>query len=157
MAKKFRSFPSSSAAKTKRLGEKLAKAILYRTKKDVVVIALRGDLGAGKTTFAQGFARGLGIKKKPNSPTFVVMRRYPIRADKKSSMRFKNFYHIDAYRIKKPDTLLSPGFKKVFSEPENIVVVEWPENIKKNLPHKMIRIEFRHGKREHERNIKIAL
>ena len=56
------------------------------------VLALRGDLGAGKTTFIQGLAKGLGIRKTIVSPTFIIVRRYPVSDG-------RQFYHVDLYRL----------------------------------------------------------
>src|SRR5689334_2145033 len=75
---------------TQMLGEELAKAMQGN------ILALHGDLGAGKTTFLQGFAKGLGIKKHIISPTFIIMRTYDIPEGK---VPFKQFYHVDLYRI----------------------------------------------------------
>jgi len=66
-----------SAAQTKNLGERMAQKILKSSvNKGAVVISLKGELGSGKTTFLQGFARGLGIKNRILSPTFVLMKKY---------------------------------------------------------------------------------
>lgn len=91
------------------------------------VIALSGDLGAGKTTFAQGFAEGLGIKDRIVSPTFLIIRKYPV-PDKKSF-----FYHIDLYRMENIDLKYS-GLEEILSEPSNIVLIEWAEKISEYLP-----------------------
>jgi tRNA threonylcarbamoyladenosine biosynthesis protein TsaE len=122
-----------------------------------VVIALRGDLGTGKTTFTQGFFCGLGIKRNPISPTFVIMRRYKIPANRKSLIanRFREVYHFDAYRLKKEEDVEVLGFGKIMSDPKNIILVEWPEKIKGVLPRGTIRLDFVHGKKENERTIKI--
>lgn len=116
-----------------------------------IIIALQGNLGAGKTTFVQGFARGLGIKRRMMSPTFIIMRRFKIPRNK----RFKNLYHIDAYRIKKIDSLEAIGLEEVLADPTAIVLIEWPEKIDKALLKKAIWITFEHGKREHERVISL--
>ncbi|MCK4473942.1 tRNA (adenosine(37)-N6)-threonylcarbamoyltransferase complex ATPase subunit type 1 TsaE [Candidatus Parcubacteria bacterium] len=120
-----------SPLQTKKIGEILAKEIL-KTKplKTGFVIGLKGNLGGGKTTFLQGFAKGLGIKEKITSPTFVIMKNY------------KNFYHIDCYRIYKPKEILDLGFKKIISNPKNIVAIEWAERIKKILPKNTIWLTF---------------
>ena len=103
----------------------MAKDILAEgNKNSAVVLALSGDLGAGKTTFLQGFARGLGIKEVVNSPTFIVMKRFKIY-----DLRFKNFYHIDCYRLESEKDLEGLGFKEIISNPKNIVAIEWPEKI----------------------------
>lgn len=92
-------------------------------------IALYGDLGAGKTVFAQGLAKGLGIKRRILSPTFVFMRSYPV----KKKGREVTFYHIDLYRGENPQDFEALGLGDIFDE-NSIVVLEWPEKIQKILP-----------------------
>jgi len=119
------------AEDTQKLGEIFAKEILEMAQqKNAVVIGLQGNLGGGKTTFLQGFAKGLGIKEKILSPTFVILKR------------FDNFYHIDCYRLKNHKDILELDFKNIISDPKNIVAVEWPEKIKKALPKNSIQIQF---------------
>jgi tRNA threonylcarbamoyladenosine biosynthesis protein TsaE len=129
---------TESAEQTQKIGKDIARKIIAdRKKSKAVVIGLKGDLGGGKTTFTQGFAKGLGIKDKILSPTFVILKRFQIK-----SKQFKNFYHIDCYRLKDEKDLLELGFEEVISDPENIVLIEWPEKIKKILPKDTIIIEF---------------
>lgn len=124
---------------TQKLGESFAKEILeLPQQRNAVVFGLQGNLGAGKTTFLQGFAKGLGIKEKILSPTFVILKRFEIK-----NSSFKNFYHIDCYRLKKGKDILELDFKEIISNPKNIVAVEWPEKIKKALPKGTIFIEFK--------------
>ncbi len=129
-----------SSKETQKLGVELAKQILTRKPGiRALILALYGDLGAGKTTFIQGLAKGLGIEEKILSPTFVVMKRFEIQ-DK----IFKNFYHIDCYRLGDEKDLEILGFKEIIQNPENIVAIEWPERVKKILPKKIISIKFKH-------------
>ena len=122
---------SKSPGQTKKLGETLAKEILKEKKqKKAFVLGLKGDLGGGKTTFLQGFARGLGIKEKITSPTFIIMKK------------FSNFYHFDCYRIRKPKELLDLGFKEIISNPQNIVAIEWAEKVRKILPKEVLILTF---------------
>ena len=147
----MKKFQSYSSRETMELGVDFAKQILKRKpSRGAVVVALEGDLGAGKTTFTQGFAGGLGIRRKPSSPTFVIMRRYPIHP---RGAAFKNLYHIDAYRIKKPDALEVLGLREIFSDPASIVLIEWAERVKKILPKTVIWIKFAHGNAEHKRSV----
>lgn len=126
------SFSTGSPGQTKRVGARLAKEILKPdVRKKAAVLGLVGDLGGGKTTFLQGLAKGLGLKEKILSPTFIIMRR------------IKNFYHIDCYRIKKPKEVLDLDFKKIISNPQNIVAIEWADRIKKIMPPKTIWIHFK--------------
>ena len=104
---------TKSSTQTQKLGESLAKKL-----KGSNLICLEGDLGGGKTTFVQGLARGLGIKERITSPTFVLMKRFAInnksrlcRGFSMKSKRFTHFYHIDCYRIKNFRELLELGFK----------------------------------------------
>jgi tRNA threonylcarbamoyladenosine biosynthesis protein TsaE len=110
---------------TQALGETLAKEILQqKSQQHAVVLALQGDLGAGKTTFLQGFAKGLCVAEKITSPTFVLMKRFPLSAG-----QFKNFYHIDCYRIEEAKHLDDLGLQEILQNPENIVAIEWPERL----------------------------
>lgn len=133
-----KSFLTKNPSQTKKLGEILAKEILKTSpQKMAFVIGLEGDLGGGKTTFLQGFAKGLGIKEKILSPSFVIMKRFEAE-----DVRFKDFYHIDCYRIKKPKEILDLGFKEIISNSKNIVAVEWAERIRKIMPKGTIWIKF---------------
>lgn len=92
------------------------------------LVCLYGDLGAGKTTFVQGLAEGLGITKKIISPTFIIVRTYELAN--------KHFYHMDLYRIETENDVESLGLKEIMQDPNNIVVMEWPEKIENMLPKK---------------------
>ena len=129
---------TTNQLQTKKLGEKFAKKILKtKPREKSFVLGLEGDLGGGKTTFLQGFAKGLGIKEKILSSTFLIMRKFEIRNSK-----FENFIHIDCYRIKKPKEILALGFKEIISNPQNIVAVEWAGRIKKILPKNSLILKF---------------
>ncbi|KPJ54730.1 hypothetical protein AMJ47_03795 [Parcubacteria bacterium DG_72] len=112
------------------MAKDLVKKIPKR-KEHAFVIALKGDLGGGKTTFIQGMAKGLGIKEKILSPTFNILKKYG------------NFYHFDCYRIEKPKEILDLGFKKIIQDPKNIVVVEWADKIKKIIPKHALWLNFK--------------
>lgn len=125
---------------TERLGKKLCQEVLKRRLKErALVIALSGDLGGGKTTFLKGFARGLGIKDKILSPTFIIMRKSQIP---NPEQRFRFFYHLDCYRIEKPKEILELGFREIIADPKNIVAIEWSEKIKKILPPNTFSVKF---------------
>jgi len=130
---------TKSPAQTKKLGKILAGEFLKNPRKEALVLALIGDLGGGKTTFLQGFAKGLGIKEKILSPTFVIMKKFKIQNSK-----FKIFYHIDCYRIEKPKEILNLGFKEIISDPGNIVTIEWADRITRILPKdtKILKFKF---------------
>lgn len=139
---------SSSSAETKKFAAVIAQDLLKKGPgKNAFVVALEGDLGAGKTTFVQGFFKGLGLKRVPNSPTFILMRRTAL-----SGKKFKNIFHVDAYRTD-ADSFAALGMKEIFADPRNIVLVEWPERIKKLLPKNILKIRFTHGRHSEERRI----
>jgi len=125
---------------TQKLGEKFAKEILLSrtSQKTAVVLGLQGNLGEGKTTFLQGFASGLGVKEKILSPTFVILKHFKITKSK-----FTDFYHIDCYRLKNAKDILELDFKKIISNPKNIIAIEWLEKIKNVLPKNIIKIDFK--------------
>jgi len=138
---KKQEYLTSSSTQTKKIGEKFAKDILKKGPRNkAFVIGLVGELGGGKTTFLQGFARGLGIKEKILSPTFIIMRRFQF--NNLTIKQFNNLYHIDCYRIKKSKELLNLGFKEFLSSPQNIIVVEWADRVKKIMPENTIWIKF---------------
>lgn len=125
-------FLSKNLKETKELAKSFAKKIKrIKKNRNAIIIGLQGELGAGKTTFIQSFAKGLGIKAKITSPTFVLMKNY------------KNFYHIDCYRIKNTKDILGLDFKEIISNPKNIIMIEWAEKIRKILPKDAIWIRFK--------------
>ncbi|WP_078543040.1 tRNA (adenosine(37)-N6)-threonylcarbamoyltransferase complex ATPase subunit type 1 TsaE [Litchfieldia alkalitelluris] len=96
------------------------------------VITLEGDLGAGKTTFTKGLAKGLGITRNVNSPTFTIIKEYKGRLP---------LYHMDVYRLAESEEDL--GFDEYF-EGEGVSVVEWAELIKEYLPESRLVITITH-------------
>ncbi len=137
---------TKSFEETQALGLELAKKL-----KGGEVLALHGDLGSGKTTFMQGLAKGLGIKRNIISPTFIIMRTYAIGNDS----NIQNLYHVDLYRIASENDIDGLGLKELLGEKENIVAIEWPEKIKKVLPKNKIDIYFEYLQ-EDKRKIRIA-
>jgi tRNA threonylcarbamoyladenosine biosynthesis protein TsaE len=131
---------TKSRKETEALGSKLAGNILKeKPGRTAFVIGLEGDLGSGKTTFLQGFAKGLGIKEKVLSPTFIIFRKFRIL---RTRQQFRSFYHVDCYRLKKGKDLLELGFKEIFLNPENIVAIEWSERVQRALPDKILAVSF---------------
>lgn len=135
-------YKTTSAEQTQKIAAKLAKKFINTGG----VIALIGNLGAGKTTFTQGFAKALGIKDKIISPTFVVTRQHQFEDE-----RF--LFHIDLYRLETVD-IRSLGIEEFIALPGSIVLVEWPEKILNQLPKNTIKIEIEKTG-ETERTIRI--
>src|ERR1700693_3657775 len=106
---------SHSPAETEALGQ-----LFGRSASSGMVIALSGDLGAGKTQFVKGLARGLGISARVHSPTFTLVNEY-------GGGRLKLF-HLDLYRLETPEQILSAGIEE-FLRPDGVCVIEWAERI----------------------------
>lgn len=104
------------------------------------LIALSGDLGAGKTTFVQGIARSLGVEEHVTSPTFVIMKIYDLRGQK-----FDRLVHMDAYRLKGEQHLRALGWDVIIRDPKSLVIVEWPEKIEGGIPAEARYITFRYS------------
>lgn len=135
---------------TQKIAKILAKEIRRTATYDngALAIALDGELGVGKTTFTQGFAAGLGIKEKITSPTFLIMKKIDLHKHLLKAKNYKPkamyFYHLDCYRLKNKKDLIDLGIKNILAEPENIVLIEWAQKIKKILPKNIIKVEFKH-------------
>lgn len=131
---------SRSPAETEQIAEKLAHQLRRND-----VVALFGDLGAGKTQFTRGLARGLGVTGDISSPTFALVHSYsgPIV-----------LHHFDMYRIDGWEDLESTGFFD-YLEAGGICVVEWSENIENALPERAIRVCLDPGNTPNERRITI--
>lgn len=131
-------FITKSPEETKRAGQEFADSLIEGSRK-FVTVGLIGDLGAGKTTFVQGFSQGLGIKRVI-SPTFILMRNYEIPKSKK----FSNFYHVDLYRLEGniQDEVKNIGLLDIIRKEGNIVFIEWAEKISGLLPKNAYRMEF---------------
>jgi tRNA threonylcarbamoyladenosine biosynthesis protein TsaE len=108
-------FISHSPAETESLGEKFGRAA-----QSGFVFALSGELGAGKTQFVKGLARGLGISARVHSPTFTLVNEY-------NGGRLKLF-HLDLYRLETRTQILSAGLEE-FLEPDGVSVIEWAERL----------------------------
>lgn len=111
-----------------------------------VVLGLVGNLGAGKTTFSKIFAKKLGVSEEVVSPTFVIMKVYKTNND-----LFKEFVHIDAYRISDPLEIDKLKINQYFEKQQTLTIVEWPENIKSKMPANTIFIEILHDQNDPEK------
>ncbi|CAM3079656.1 MULTISPECIES: tRNA (adenosine(37)-N6)-threonylcarbamoyltransferase complex ATPase subunit type 1 TsaE [Leuconostoc] len=110
-----------------------------------LVIALNGDLGAGKTTFTQGFSRALGVTNRVKSPTFNIMNTY-------YTHHFP-IYHFDAYRLEETGAQ-DQGFEDYVGT-DGVTLIEWPQYMKDLLPNNRLELIFTRGKYDDSRKIQI--
>lgn len=146
-------FITHSGKETQKIAEKIAADILKKKSSKAEILCLSGNLGAGKTTFTQGFARALGIKERVLSPTFVLMKFYKLSRKIKSK---KYFVHIDCYRLDSPKDLLHLGFNELLKDKDALILIEWADKVKKIIPKKnTLWLKFRHGRNQAERVITV--
>ena len=131
---------SESERETEELGAELAQNLAPGT-----VVAFTGDLGAGKTAFVRGMARGLGISQRVTSPTFTIVNEY-------EGGRLPLF-HFDMYRLSSEEELFNIGWEDFLTR-GGVLAVEWSENVKRALD-RCIWVEIRRGSHDTQRIISI--
>lgn len=143
-------YSSKSVAETNKIAaDFLPKIIDSLTKAQggvvgATVVGLFGDLGSGKTTFTQSLGKHLGIKEVMTSPTFVIEKIYLLKNHSEEfPVAFTRLIHIDAYRLEKGEELQSLGFAELLKDPQNLILIEWPERVVDILPPKMVKINFK--------------
>ncbi len=144
---------SNSPNETKKIAKQLAGKIKKIKPAAALVVALEGNLGAGKTVFVKGLAQGLKVEANPVSPTFVLMRSYQIKEPK---TKFKNLIHIDAYRLKSKKEAAILGWERLTANPQNLIVIEWPEKLKNLIPPNAVFVRFDHLTKPNQRRIIIS-
>ena len=127
---------SSSPGETSRLAERMAAACRPGT-----VLALVGDLGAGKTLFVQGLARGLGFRGEVTSPTFNLMNYYEGRLP---------ITHFDLYRLGRAEELYGIGFYEYAEDDRGVVLIEWPDRFPEEMPEDYVRLAIERADAEGE-------
>ena len=125
----MKKYVSKSAEDTAKLGEQLARTLVPGS-----VVALTGDLGAGKTVFAKGVAKGLGVARAITSPTFTLLNIY-------DESKFP-LYHFDLYRIESVDEAEAAGLGEYLGARDAVSLVEWHTNVPQLLPDKYIEVEI---------------
>ncbi len=102
------------------------------------VLALHGELGAGKTTFVKALAEALGVEEVVTSPTFVILKLYPLD----ESGEYQTLAHIDAYRVDDQDEMRPLRFESLLKEEGVLICIEWAERIKDLLPEDTLHMTF---------------
>ena len=133
-----------SPGETEAFAAKLAASLPFGS-----VLALYGNLGAGKTVFARGFARGLGIMEPISSPTFTIVQEYPVNG--------KYFFHLDLYRIDNSDAAYAFGIDEFLYDQNAMTLLEWPERIEDILPEKTIKLTVEHAPEITDESRKITI
>ncbi len=133
-----------SPGETEAFAAKLAASLPFGS-----VLALYGNLGAGKTVFARGFARGLGITEPISSPTFTIVQEYPVNG--------KYFFHLDLYRIDNSDAAYAFGIDEFLYDQNAMTLLEWPERIEDILPEKTIKLTVEHAPEITDESRKITI
>ena len=122
---------SASEQETEKFAAQLAETMPIGS-----VIALHGDLGAGKTVFSRGFARGLEIEEPVSSPTYTIIQEYQVAAGW--------FFHLDLYRISDENAALAFGVDEYLDDEAAWTIIEWPERITGILPDHTIHLQIKH-------------
>ena len=118
---------TNSERETEQLGERLAQKL-----PDGAVVAMYGDLGAGKTAFVRGMARGMGIDMRVSSPTFTIVNEY---------LGERELFHFDMYRLGSADELFDIGWEDYLGR-GGVCVVEWSENVAEAFDGSEIKVEI---------------
>ena len=132
-------FISNSLAETKKCATEFLDDISKTSRGTATVIGLYGNLGSGKTTFVQCVAEILGVRERVTSPTFVILKRYTLHAN-----RYTRLFHVDAYRLKSGEELAKLGWQELSAGQNSLIFIEWPEHVKEILPadHMEVHFEF---------------
>ena len=125
-------FITSSEEETEAIGRELARTLPRGSS-----VLLRGNLGAGKTVFSRGFARGLGITEPVSSPTYTIVQEYELPDGGR-------LYHLDLYRISDVNAALAFGVDEFLDDPNGISLIEWPDRISGILPENALCVEIEH-------------
>ena len=136
-------FLSRSEEQTERFAAELAAGL-----KPGQTVLLRGDLGAGKTVFSRGFARGLGCEDTLSSPTYTIVQEYMLPGGTR-------LYHMDLYRIADADAALNFGVDEFLDDPKAFKLIEWPERIESLLPAGCVTVTIAH-QGEEERLFRVS-
>ena len=131
-----------SRTELERWGESLG-----RSSRAPLVVAISGELGAGKTTLAQAICRGYGVSKEVTSPTYALVHEY-------SSERGP-VYHLDLYRLERSDELTNLGWDDIVAA-DALVLVEWPERAGNRLPHDALHLQLEHLAESPDRRVLLA-
>ena len=144
-------YVSQSPEETQRIAREQALLLSKQGRGEPLVIALEGELGAGKTTFTQAFAEALGVHEHVKSPTFVLMKHYQLA----NVPNYHTLYHLDCYRLTSAADLAPLGGGDIIHRTGTIILIEWAERVAEILPRNHWVIHIDHVA-EQTRNISIT-
>ncbi|MBI2462920.1 MAG: tRNA (adenosine(37)-N6)-threonylcarbamoyltransferase complex ATPase subunit type 1 TsaE [Candidatus Spechtbacteria bacterium] len=130
---------SNSPLETQKIAARFIIDAIKRPRSGALCVGLEGELGAGKTTFTQGIAKGLGITRIVQSPTFIIMRPLVLP---KTLHGISTFYHFDWYRLSSPSDIKILEWDEIISNTSHLVLVEWADKFPSLYPEGMIQIYF---------------
>ena len=136
-------FYSHSEEETEKLAFEIARSLVPGD-----TVLLRGNLGAGKTVFSRGFAKGLGCDDTLSSPTYTIVQEYQLPDGAR-------LYHMDLYRIADAGSALGFGVDEFIDDPKAYKLIEWPERIESLLPENCVTVEITH-KGDEERELRVS-
>lgn len=147
-------YHSANAISTQKLAARVARMLCEPRggRSNPLVIGIIGELGAGKTTFIQGFAKALNVEEKVVSPSFVLMKIFRLAPRK----RLRHLIHIDCWRLKTPNDLKELGFLSFLQDPYAIVLIEWADRIRSLLPAHTVWVSLTHAAL-HKRKIVVEM
>lgn len=140
----------SNLSETEKVAQDFIQNLLPKTD-SATVVGLYGELGAGKTFFTQSVAKTLGVEDSIVSPTFVIEKIYELKGQ-----RFSHLIHIDAYRLESSNELLNLGWQKIISDPNNLILIEWPERVADIMPEHS-KVIIKHLENDTSREIEIVV
>ena len=130
----YKQYKSTSPEQTKSIAGEIVELLLQHNNH---IVGLYGDLGAGKTQFVKGVAQCLGVEQVVNSPTFLIMKKYPTHHP---NILF--LYHFDCYRVEDTREMNMFGFNDIVQQENSLVLIEWADKIETALPHNTAKIKF---------------
>jgi len=131
---------TTSPQETQKLATRIVDALVVpgEAPGNATIVALEGDLGAGKTMFVKGVADHLGVTEVVTSPTFVIEKIYNLAP----SAPWKRLVHIDAYRLDGKEELGTIGWDELATDPGNLICIEWPLQVGTGVPERAVWLEF---------------
>ncbi len=139
-------FITRSRKETQNVARLFAKTLHTQT-----LLCLSGNLGSGKTTFTQGVLDFFGAEPPYTSPTFSLIKEYPLPKTKNG---ISSLYHIDVYRIASSD-ILSLGWDELIQKPHSLILLEWPENVSEYIPKTALFLTFSHPQNPQDKDTRI--